>query len=80
MRTERGNRRAVAGSDYAFSVPRSVSVLWSVADACAQTLIAQASHDAVAEVLDFMEGEVAATRTGFTASDGARTTRATWPS
>lgn len=69
--TERGNRRAVAGFDYTFSVPKSVSVLWGVADAGTQALIAQAHHDAVAEVLDFMEREVAATRTGFTAADGA---------
>jgi conjugative relaxase-like TrwC/TraI family protein len=69
--TERGNRRAVAGFDYTFSVPKSVSVLWGVADAGTQALIAQAHHEAVAEVLDFMEREVAATRTGFTAADGA---------
>ncbi|WP_436326354.1 MobF family relaxase [Brevibacterium sp. FAM 27836] len=69
--TERGNRRAVAGFDYTFSVPKSVSVLWGVADAGTQALITQAHYEAVAEVLDFMEREVAATRTGFTAADGA---------
>ena len=65
---ERGNRRAVAGFDYTFSVPKSVSVLWGVADAGTQALIAQAHHESVAE---FMEREVAATRTGITAADGA---------
>lgn len=69
--TERGNRRAVAGFDYTFSVPKSVSVLWGVADAGTQALIAQAHHEAVTEVLEFMEREVAATRTGYTAADGA---------
>ena len=69
--TERGNRRAVAGFDYTFSVPKSVSVLWGVADAGTQALIAQAHHDAVAQVVEFMEREVAATRTGYTAADGA---------
>lgn len=69
--TERGNRRAVAGFDYTFSVPKSVSVLWGVADAGTQALIAQAHHDAIAEVVEFMEREVAATRTGYTAADGA---------
>ncbi|NHN54342.1 relaxase domain-containing protein [Calidifontibacter sp. DB0510] len=70
--TARGSRRAVAGFDYTFSVPKSVSVLWGVADAGAQALIAQAHHEAVAEVVDFMEREVAATRTGITAAgDGA---------
>ena len=46
-------------------------MLWGVADAGTQALIAQAHHDAVAEVLEFMEREVAATRTGYTAADGA---------
>jgi len=69
--TERGNRRAVAGFDYTFSVPKSVSVLWGVADAGTQALIAQAHHDAVAQVVEFMEREVAVTRTGYTAADGA---------
>ena len=69
--TQRGTRRAVAGFDYTFSVPKSVSVLWGVADAGTQALIAQAHHEAIAEVVDFMEREVAATRTGYTAADGA---------
>ncbi|RKN69355.1 conjugal transfer protein [Microbacterium sp. CGR2] len=69
--TTRGSRRAVAGFDYTFSVPKSVSVLWGIADAGTQALIAQVHHDAVVEVLDFMEREVAATRTGTTAGDGA---------
>lgn len=67
----RGTRRAVAGFDYTFSVPKSVSVLWGLADAGMQALIAEAHHDAVAEVVDFMEREVAATRTGISAGDGA---------
>ncbi len=67
----RVTRRAVAGFDYTFSVPKSVSVLWAVADAGTQALIAEAHHDAVAEVVGFMEREVAATRTGVTAGDGA---------
>lgn len=67
----RGTRRAVAGFDHTFSVPKSVAVLWAVADAGIQALIAEAHHDAVAEVVDFMEREVAATRTGVTAGDGA---------
>ncbi|WP_027588349.1 MobF family relaxase [Acidipropionibacterium acidipropionici] len=66
-----GNRRAVAGFDFTFSVPKSASVLWAVADAGTQALVAQAHHAAVAEVVAFMESEVAATRTGATAGDGA---------
>jgi len=66
-----GTRRAVAGYDFTFSIPKSASVLWAVADAGTQALIADAHHSAVAEVVAFMEREVAATRTGATARDGA---------
>ncbi|WP_291050502.1 MobF family relaxase [Herbiconiux sp.] len=69
--TERGTRRAVAGFDFTFSIPKSASVLWAVADAGTQALIGEAHHTAVAEVVAFMEREVAATRTGATAGDGA---------
>jgi conjugative relaxase-like TrwC/TraI family protein len=68
---ERGARRAVAGFDFTFIIPKSASVLWAVADAGTQTLIADAHHAAVAEVVAFMEREVAATRTGATGRDGA---------
>ncbi len=67
----RGTRRAVAGYDFTFSIPKSASVLWAVADAGTQALIADAHHAAVAEVVAFMEREVAATRTGATGRDGA---------
>lgn len=69
--SERGRRRAVAGFDFTFSIPKSASTLWAVADAGTQALIGEAHHRAVAEVVAFMEREVAATRTGATASDGA---------
>ncbi|WP_341360892.1 MobF family relaxase [Georgenia sp. M64] len=45
-------------------MPKSVSVLWGLADANTQELIVEAHHAAVAQVLDFFEREVAATRTG----------------
>lgn len=61
----------VAGYDYTFSVPKSVSALWGVADAGTQALIVGAHHEAVAEVLDFMEREVVATRRGVAAGNGA---------
>lgn len=67
----RGTRSPVAGYDYTFSLPKSASVLWGVADAGLQSLIVEAHHAAVAEVLDFMEQEVAATRIGATVNDGA---------
>ncbi len=69
--SERGTRRAVAGYDFTFSIPKSASVLWAVADAGTQSLIANAHHAAVAEVVAFMEREVATTRAGATPGDGA---------
>lgn len=68
---ERGTRRAVAGFDFTFSIPKPASVLWAVADAGTQTLIADAHHAAVAEVVAFMEREIAATRAGASGRDGA---------
>lgn len=64
-------RRAVAGFDLTFSVPKSVSVLWGVADADVQARIVAAHHAAVADVIAYFEREVAATRAGFTDQDGA---------
>jgi conjugative relaxase-like TrwC/TraI family protein len=68
---ERGTRRAVAGYDYTFSVPKSVSVLWGLSDGGTQAMIARAHHAAVAEVLDLMEREVVVTRVGADAGDGS---------
>jgi len=64
-------RRAVAGYDFTFSIPKSASILWGVGEAATQARIVQAHHAAVAEVLAYMEREVAATRTGTTAQGGA---------
>ncbi|WP_341360716.1 MobF family relaxase [Georgenia sp. M64] len=60
----RGSQTATAGFDLTFSVPKSVSVLWGLADANTKELIVEAHHAAVAQVLDLFEREVAATRTG----------------
>lgn len=69
--TAAGMRRAVAGFDLTFSVPKSVSVLWGVADAVTQERIVAAHHGAVADVIDLFEREVAATRAGISDRDGA---------
>jgi conjugative relaxase-like TrwC/TraI family protein len=61
---ERGSRRTVAGYDYTFSVPKSVSALWAIADATVQARIVEAHHQAVADVVALMERDVAATRVG----------------
>jgi conjugative relaxase-like TrwC/TraI family protein len=66
-----GARHAVAGFDLTFSVPKSVSVLWAVADASTQTRVANAHHMAVSDVIAFFEREVAATRAGISDNDGA---------
>lgn len=64
-------RKAVAGYDFTFSIPKSASVLWAVADAGTQQLIWEAHQAAVAEMLQFMERDVAATRGGALGPDGA---------
>lgn len=66
-----GGRSAVAGFDLTFSVPKSVSVLWAVADADIQEKIVAAHHAAVADVIGLFEREVAATRAGFADTEGA---------
>ncbi|HVW40231.1 MAG TPA: MobF family relaxase [Amycolatopsis sp.] len=60
----RGTRRTVAGYDYTFSVPKSVSALWAVADDAAQAAVVRAHHAAIADVIALMERDVAATRVG----------------
>ena len=65
----RGTRRAVAGFDFTFSVPKSASVLWAVGDPHVREAVEEAHRAAVSDVLGFMEREVAATRMG--ASDGS---------
>jgi conjugative relaxase-like TrwC/TraI family protein len=70
-----GRRRAVAGFDFTFSVPKSVSVLWGVADADLQAMIVEAHHTAVAEVVDYLEREVVATRTAWEGGHSAAFSR-----
>lgn len=67
----KARRRAVAGFDFTFSVPKSVSVLWALADAKTQALIAQAHRRAIADVIDLLERDVAVTRVGADAGDGS---------
>ena len=69
--SQQTRRRAVAGYDFTFSLPKSASVLWAIADADTQAKIAQAHHNATDDVLAFMERELAATRAGEAGRDGA---------
>jgi conjugative relaxase-like TrwC/TraI family protein len=66
-----GRRRAVAGYDFTFSIPKSASALWGIADASTQACIARAHHEAVVDAIAFLEREAASTRTGSTVRDGA---------
>ena len=61
----------VAGFDLTFSVPKSVSTLWAVADGGTQTLIARAHHAAIQDVLLILERDVAMTRVGAKGPRGA---------
>ncbi len=67
----RSGRTAVAGFDLTFSVPKSVSVLWALADPDTRDQVLEAHRAAVADTLRLFEAEVAATRTGVSAGDGA---------
>lgn len=68
---EKSTRSAVAGYDLTFSVPKSLSVLWGIADAGTQAMVADAHHQAVAEVVAFLEREVATTRVGAAGPEGS---------
>ncbi len=61
----------VAGFDLTFSVPKSVSTLWAVADGGTQALVAQAHHAAIRDVIALLERDVAMTRVGAKGPRGA---------
>lgn len=61
---EEQQRHAVAGFDLTFSVPKSVSVLWALADKDIQQQVLAAHHRAVDSVLSWLEAQVIHTRTG----------------
>ena len=60
---------AVAGYDLTFTVPKSVSVLWALADPGTQAAIAEAHVAAVAGALGWLESEALFTRTGHGGAD-----------
>src|SRR5450755_3349316 len=66
--TEQENDRktpiAVTGFDLTFTLPKSASVLWALADPATQTRIAKAHADAVADCLALIEAHALFTRTG----------------
>jgi conjugative relaxase-like TrwC/TraI family protein len=67
IEAEESRRRtpiAVSGFDLTLTVPKSVSVLWALADPATQTRIANAHRDAVNECLKLIEAHALFTRTG----------------
>jgi len=55
---------AVAGFDLTFTVPKSASVLWALADPNTQAAVAAAHRAAVEDALAFLESRALFTRTG----------------
>lgn len=64
-------KTAVAGYDFTFSLPKSASILWAVADADVQEVIVDAHHGAVRDVFGLLERELAATRVGASVAGNA---------
>jgi conjugative relaxase-like TrwC/TraI family protein len=63
-----GKRRAVVGYDLTFTAPKSVSVLWALADDATRVIVYDAHRAALASSLRFLEQRVIRTRVG----DGGR--------
>jgi conjugative relaxase-like TrwC/TraI family protein len=60
----KANREAVAGFDLTFSVPKSVSVLWALADPNLQGTLYEAHRKAMTECMEWLEREVIQARAG----------------
>jgi len=60
----RSEREAVAGFDLTFSVPKSVSVLWALAEPKLQAELHEAHRQAVEECIDWLERNVIQARAG----------------
>lgn len=56
--------RPVAGFDLTFSVPKSVSAVWAIADAATQAVIYQAHHDAIRTAIGYAERNIFFSRSG----------------
>lgn len=60
----KSKREAVAGFDLTFSVPKSVSVLWALADPATQGRLYAAHQAAIAQTIAWLEAEVIQARSG----------------
>src|SRR5450830_61557 len=63
-RFDDGRRHAVVGYDLTFTAPKSVSVLWALADDATRTTVYAAHRAALASALEFVEQRVIRTRVG----------------
>src|SRR5699024_6564643 len=66
-------KQAVSGYDFTFSPAKSVSVLWALSDEQTASKIAAIHHRAVADTLEWAEGNVAFTRRGTNGIEQIRT-------
>ncbi|KGM17659.1 hypothetical protein N867_16860 [Actinotalea fermentans ATCC 43279 = JCM 9966 = DSM 3133] len=72
-RFDDGKRHAVVGYDLTFTAPKSVSVLWALADDATRVIVYDAHRAALASSLEFVEQRVIRTRTGEAGRHQVRT-------
>ena len=70
---ESGHGRAVVGYDLTFTVPKSASVLWALADDATRATVHAAHHAALDQALAFVERAVVRTRVGHAGCRQVRT-------
>ncbi|MCG2802174.1 MAG: relaxase domain-containing protein [Cellulomonas sp.] len=68
-----GKRHAVVGYDLTFTAPKSVSVLWALADDATRVIVYDAHRTALASSLEFVEQRVIRTRVGDAGRHQVRT-------
>jgi conjugative relaxase-like TrwC/TraI family protein len=68
-----GKRHAVVGYDLTFTAPKSVSVLWALADDATRVIVYDAHRAAFASSLEFVEQRVIRTRIGDAGRHQVRT-------
>jgi len=72
-RFDDGKRHAVVGYDLTFTAPKSVSVLWALADDATRATVYDAHRAALASSLEFVEQRVIRTRIGDAGRQQIRT-------
>ena len=72
-RFDDGKRHAVVGFDLTFTAPKSVSVLWALADDATRVIVYDAHRAALASSLEFVEQRVIRTRIGDAGRHQVRT-------